>query len=207
MDGFDMTALAAMALLAFASAQAQPDLTPPPGRGVAPPPGGATAAPARGGRPPPGAVRPSPGGWGWHGGPRPGWWGPPPGFWGPRWSVGVTVGAPVVWGGAWGATWVGAWGSPWVGTWASPWPVWPGDWRVPGGWPVVTTAPIVVAPPPPTIVVQQPTLSSSAPAPSFWYYCTQPPGYFPYVQACEKPWMKVVPQAPGDSESPPRLAP
>jgi hypothetical protein len=40
-----------------------------------------------------------------------------------------------------------------------------------------------------------------------WYYCIQPAGYFPYVKDCSEPWLKVVPQAPGEQPSAPRVAP
>jgi len=44
----------------------------------------------------------------------------------------------------------------------------------------------------------------SVPSNQYWYYCTDPAGYYPYVQNCSKAWMQVVPQAdPGA----PRLAP
>ena len=42
---------------------------------------------------------------------------------------------------------------------------------------------------------------------SYWYYCTQPAGYFPYVKACSQAWLKVVPQAPGEQPTAPRVAP
>jgi hypothetical protein len=29
--------------------------------------------------------------------------------------------------------------------------------------------------------------------PVYWYYCTAPSGYYPYVRNCSKPWMRVVP--------------
>jgi len=32
-------------------------------------------------------------------------------------------------------------------------------------------------------------------------------GYFPYVKDCSEPWLKVVPQAPGEQPTAPRLAP
>jgi hypothetical protein len=36
-------------------------------------------------------------------------------------------------------------------------------------------------------------------APSnYWYYCTDPAGYFPYVQSCNKAWVPVVPQPAGN---------
>ena len=28
---------------------------------------------------------------------------------------------------------------------------------------------------------------------SYWYYCPNPQGYYPYVKECSKGWMKVVP--------------
>jgi hypothetical protein len=102
------------------------------------------------------------------------------GYWGPR--AGVYVGAPAYWGG-WPYTY--AWGA----AYAVPYAV----------------APIVVnAAPAPQVIVQP---APAAPADSYWYYCTQPAGYFPYVQNCSQPWMKVVPQVPGSSNTPPQLAP
>ncbi len=32
--------------------------------------------------------------------------------------------------------------------------------------------------------------------PSYWYYCTDPEGYYPYVDECPRGWMQVVPQRP-----------
>jgi hypothetical protein len=100
------------------------------------------------------------------------------GYWGPR--AGVYVGAPAYWGG-----WPYAWGA----AYALPYAV----------------APIVVNSAPPPQVIVQP--AHQAPADSYWYYCTQPAGYFPYVQNCAQPWMKVVPQVPGRNDAPPQLAP
>jgi hypothetical protein len=35
---------------------------------------------------------------------------------------------------------------------------------------------------------------SAAPAPKvLWYYCNEPAGYYPYVQECNSPWVKVLP--------------
>jgi hypothetical protein len=49
-----------------------------------------------------------------------------------------------------------------------------------------------------------PSSPQAVPANQYWYYCTDPAGYYPYVQNCSKAWMQVVPQAdPGA----PRLAP
>ena len=49
-----------------------------------------------------------------------------------------------------------------------------------------------------------PASPQAVPANQYWYYCTDPAGYYPYVQNCSKAWMQVVPQAtPGA----PRMAP
>ncbi|MEA5113136.1 MAG: OmpA family protein [Geobacteraceae bacterium] len=34
------------------------------------------------------------------------------------------------------------------------------------------------------------------PRPSYWYYCRDPEGYYPYVKQCPTGWMRVVPSAP-----------
>jgi len=39
---------------------------------------------------------------------------------------------------------------------------------------------------------------AQAPAPTpptLWYYCTEPAGYFPYVQNCNRAWITVTPQS------------
>ena len=36
--------------------------------------------------------------------------------------------------------------------------------------------------------------TGAPPANNYWYYCTDPAGYFPYVQSCNRAWMPVVPQ-------------
>ena len=119
------------------------------------------------------------GGWGWGG-----WWGPP---------VSVSIGTPWVWGGspwAWG-------GSPWV--WGGgPW--WSGT---------VVSSPVFVSAP--TVFVEAPPSAEATPPapvpPVLWYYCTNPAGYFPYVQNCTEPWIKVVPPAPAAATPSGRIAP
>jgi len=32
------------------------------------------------------------------------------------------------------------------------------------------------------------------PAPAYWFYCSNPPGYYPYVPQCAVPWQQVPPQ-------------
>ena len=38
--------------------------------------------------------------------------------------------------------------------------------------------------------------SASAPASNYWYYCSNPQGYYPYVKECPAGWQKVAPQPP-----------
>jgi hypothetical protein len=47
----------------------------------------------------------------------------------------------------------------------------------------------------------------AANAANYWYYCTDPAGYFPYIQNCSRAWMQVVPQnLPGRRPRNDRLA-
>ena len=57
----------------------------------------------------------------------------------------------------------------------------------------------------PTIIQERPQ-GYQQPAPqseeqSYWYFCTKPQGYFPYIKKCPGGWLKVVPpSAPPDDE-------
>jgi hypothetical protein len=171
-------ALVTMGALAFASHAALAQDRGSPSRG-----GGAPAAGSHGGTLSPGwrGGAPSPG---WHGGaPSPGWRGGHPGYWrGPGhggWygpRVGLYVGAPAFW---------------WT---------WPYPYFAP--FPAYYPYPYVIRDDPP-VYIQPP---AAAPSPTtYWYYCTDPPGYFPYVENCSRPWISVVP--PGGPEAPKPLAP
>lgn len=46
----------------------------------------------------------------------------------------------------------------------------------------------------PPVYVEQGDLTS--PAPANWYYCADPPGYYPYVQRCRVGWQVVTPPPP-----------
>jgi hypothetical protein len=37
---------------------------------------------------------------------------------------------------------------------------------------------------------------------TYWYYCTDPAGYFPYVQTCSRPWIPVLPQSVQSAPAP-----
>lgn len=59
--------------------------------------------------------------------------------------------------------------------------------------------PVVVNPAPaaPPVYIEQPAQQSAAPQAAdnaYWYYCTQPEGYYPYVKECPAGWQKVTPQ-------------
>lgn len=87
--------------------------------------------------------------------------------------------------------------------------VWIGPGRWPGWWgptypyyvtdPYYRYYPEYAAPP---VVIQQPAEEYVQPAeqlptePSYWYYCRNPQGYYPYVKQCPNGWMKVVPSPP-----------
>jgi len=112
-----------------------------------------------------------------------GWYG---GYWGPR--VGFYYGGPGYWGAGWPTGW--GYGYPYAGAYAY--------------------SPLVVNAAPQEYIQQEPAPTvppQDAAATSYWYYCTEPAGYFPYVRNCSQPWMKVIPQAPGEESSAPRLAP
>lgn len=81
-------------------------------------------------------------------------------------SVGVVIGGPGLWWGGW----------PYYYPYAS----------YPYGAPYAD-----YAPQPPAEYVEQAPVNTQA---FYWYYCTDPAGYYPYVQNCNAAWMQVVPQ-------------
>jgi len=73
--------------------------------------------------------------------------------------------------------------------WPSPWGPYPG--YAYGYGPV----PYIYAPQPVVVQQQQPTYvqQDDRDASSYWYYCQNPQGYYPYVSRCASGWMQVVP--------------
>ncbi len=53
--------------------------------------------------------------------------------------------------------------------------------------------PVVLAPAAPTIYIEQENQARST---SYWYYCGNPQGYYPYVRNCTENWQPVAPQSP-----------
>lgn len=55
---------------------------------------------------------------------------------------------------------------------------------------------------PPVIVQEPPVYIQQEPeASDYWYYCTDPQGYYPYISQCRSSWLQVVPpQGPPDED-------
>lgn len=73
---------------------------------------------------------------------------------------------------------------------------------------VVIGGPIWVPPPvyypPPVYVERVPApVYVEPPRQDYWYYCAESKAYYPYVQNCPSPWMKVVPNTPAVPGGPP----
>jgi hypothetical protein len=47
----------------------------------------------------------------------------------------------------------------------------------------------------PQVYVQPPPAPPAAP-PAYWYYCPSTEGYYPQVQSCSEPWVRVPPRNP-----------
>jgi hypothetical protein len=61
--------------------------------------------------------------------------------------------------------------------------------------PVYYPQPVVVAPAPQVVYVEQAQVPvAPPPEQQYWYYCGNPQGYYPSVQACPSGWQKVLPQ-------------
>jgi len=59
--------------------------------------------------------------------------------------------------------------------------------------PSVITVPIPITPP---VYIQQPQPAAQQYPAGYWYYCTNPEGYYPYVKACPSGWQQVNPIPP-----------
>lgn len=95
------------------------------------------------------------------------------------WNIGIGV---PVYGYGWDGGWYGGWGPGW------------------GGWSYAP--PIVVQEPPQRIEYQNVPLGPAPPA--YWYYCSNPAGYYPQIATCPGGWAQVLaqPQAPEEAAPP-----
>lgn len=70
-----------------------------------------------------------------------------------------------------------------------------------------TYPPVVVTPASPPVYIEQgqpqllpqPPVAENAPAQpqsNYWYYCSKPEGYYPYVKQCPGGWQQVAPRPP-----------
>ena len=67
----------------------------------------------------------------------------------------------------------------------------------PYAYPYPFYAPPVYAPPiyaPPVVEEPLPPAYVEPRSPAYWYYCQDPPGYYPYVSTCAVGWQQVAPQ-------------
>ena len=87
------------------------------------------------------------------------------------------------------------WGYPY---WGYPYYYYPPAYYPP---PYYSYGPPSVVPQEPTTYVQQevsPVAPAQPPAPSapqaYWYYCAASKAYYPSVQSCAEPWVKVPPR-------------
>jgi hypothetical protein len=90
-----------------------------------------------------------------------------------------------------------------IGLWLGPgwWPGWGGPYYYPSYYPYY---PYYAEPP---VVIQQQPDVYVQPAPqadqsTYWYYCKDQQGYYPYVKQCPRGWMKVVPTPPAPYSAP-----
>ena len=82
-----------------------------------------------------------------------------------------------------GGVWIGpGWGPGW---WGPPYPYY--------SYPYYPAPPVIIQQQAPDVYMQQAPQSEE---PSYWYYCQDPKGYYPYVKQCPNGWMKVVPSPP-----------
>jgi len=48
---------------------------------------------------------------------------------------------------------------------------------------------------------QPPAAAQTEPEPgNYWYYCSNPDGYYPYVKQCPGGWQRVAPQPPSSPD-------
>jgi hypothetical protein len=99
--------------------------------------------------------------------------------------------------GGWGGGYRGGWGGGYYGGWGGGF--YPGIGYGVGfggpfysSWNYPATVVVPVQTTPPVYIQQTPVQSNTLPA-NFWYYCSNPKGYYPYVRTCPGGWQQVAP--------------
>ncbi|MEW6586055.1 MAG: hypothetical protein AB1442_10655 [Nitrospirota bacterium] len=89
-----------------------------------------------------------------------------------------------------GSVWIGpGWGAGW---WGPPYyPYYPPYYSpyYPPFYPYYSSPPVVIREQPPVYVEPAPQKEEQ----SYWYFCPNPEGYYPYVKRCPEGWLKVEP--------------
>jgi hypothetical protein len=113
----------------------------------------------------------------------------PGSYWGPR--IGVYVGPGMGYWNPWAYGWGPGYGFPYT-------------YPYPAGYPLASFPVVINATPITQTYIQKEPAAEAAMQPAqsgnYWYYCTQPAGYFPYVQSCSQPWISVTPQTPAQTQ-------
>lgn len=87
-------------------------------------------------------------------------------------------------GGHWGGHWGVFIGAPWG--WYYPPPYWYNQYN----------PPVIVQSAPPVYIERGAVPAGPEDEPYYWYHCSRPEGYYPYIKECPGGWQKVVPTPP-----------
>lgn len=84
-----------------------------------------------------------------------------------------------------------------IGVYLGPWWGYPGYVPRPY-YPYYYPPQVITVPAAPPVYIQQAPqdVERTAPPGSYWYYCRNPQGYYPYVRQCPGGWQAVAPQPP-----------
>lgn len=63
--------------------------------------------------------------------------------------------------------------------------------------------PVTIAPNSPPVYIQQTPPTTQEYPPGYWYYCSNPEGYYPYVKECKTDWQQVEPTPPPSTPTQP----
>jgi hypothetical protein len=133
------------------------------------------------------------GGGGWHGGGGHGWHGGHGGHWHGGWYGGFYLGAAL-------------WGWPYYYPYYYPY-AYPYAYPYYGYYPYAYPTYSYAVYRPQTVYYTERAPQASSNGTRYWYYCTEPAGYYPYVSNCSKPWMHVLPESVSGPSRAPKSAP